>query len=113
MPSRESRKAAIRDFKLRPPNRGVFAVRCTASGHVWVGASPNLDAARNATVAALRMGSHRERAIQDAWNAHGEAAFQFEILETLDPDLVAMSVGDTLKAKKREWAERLSAPALL
>ncbi len=113
MSSRESRKAAIRNYKLKAPNRGVFVVRCRPSGRAWVGASPNLDAARNLTLATLRMGSHRERTMQDDWNTHGETAFQFEVLETLDPDILAMSVADALKTKKHEWAEQLSAPELL
>lgn len=113
MTSRQARKDAIAEFKQRDPSRGVFAVRCAPTGRVWVGASPNLDAARNSTWFMLRAGSHRERALQDDWNAHGEAAFQFEILETLDPDLLPMSVADALKAKKQEWAARLSAPTLL
>jgi hypothetical protein len=42
-----SRKDAIKEYKARAPNRGVFAIRCLASGGAWVGASLNLDASRN------------------------------------------------------------------
>ena len=47
MLSKEERKEVVRKFKERKPLLGVFAVRCTATGLVWVGASRNLDATRN------------------------------------------------------------------
>jgi hypothetical protein len=55
----------------------AFAIRCTASGRVWVGASRNLDATRNSFWFSLRHGSHPARSLQEEWDVHGEAAFQF------------------------------------
>lgn len=113
MTTKASRKDAIARYKQRELARGVFSVRCVPTGRVWVGASPNLEAARNSTWFMLRSDSHRARDLQEDWNAHGEGAFRFDVLETLEPDLLPMAVADALKAKKRQWAERLSAPALL
>jgi len=107
------RKAAIRDYKDRPPMGGAFALRCPASDRVWVGTSRNLDAARNGVLFILRQGQHRDRALQEEWTTHGEAAFQFEVLETLDADVSPYLVADLLKDKKREWATRLVARTLL
>jgi hypothetical protein len=107
------RKAAIREFKERTPSRGIFAIRCDASGRAWVGASPNLQAAENSLFFALRHASHRERSLQDEWTARGESAFHFDVVETLDEDTSPMLVNDLLKAKQREWVERLGARALL
>ena len=50
---------------------------------------------------------------QDAWNAHGEQAFAYEILETLDDDVSALMVRDILKEKKAHWSAEYGAPALL
>jgi hypothetical protein len=113
MDSKAARKEAIKDFKSQKPLRGAFAVRCTTTNHVWVGSTPNLNAARNAVWFTLRHGLHREKALQEEWNAHGEAAFQYEILEQLDDDVAPLSVRDLLKEKKAHWAAELSAPALL
>ena len=107
------RRAAIDEYKNRKPRRGVFAVRCTATGHVWVGASPNLEAARNGTWFTLRANAHRDAALQAEWRAHGEETFRYDVLEELDPDALPMSVSDLLKEKKREWASRERAPTLL
>lgn len=108
-----SRKAAIEEFKRRKPRRGVFAVRCDATGRAWVGATPNLEAAHNSLWFMLRLGSHRDAALQSEWRTHGEGAFRYEVLEELDPEILPMSVADTLKQKKQEWALKENAPTLL
>jgi len=108
-----TRKQAIRDFKDQPPSRGAFAIRCLPTQRVWVGASPNLGAVRNREWFALRQGQHRDKALQAEWTAHGEAAFQFEVLETLETDVLPLAIPDLLKEKKRDWAARLGAGTLL
>jgi hypothetical protein len=108
-----AKKEAIRKFKEQKPSRGVYAIRCTATGRVWVGSSRNLDATRNGAWFMLRTGSHIEKSLQQEWNSHGESAFQYEILETLEPDLHPMAVADLLKEKSGRWVEQLSAKPLL
>jgi hypothetical protein len=109
MNSKLDRKEAIRKFKEREPNRGAFAVRCTATNRVWVGTSNNLDATKNGLWFSLRIGAHQAKSLQSEWNAHGEAAFEYEILEKLASDAQPMLVGDLLKEKKSAWVERLAA----
>jgi hypothetical protein len=113
MPAHVDKKEAIRKYKELKPLLGVFAIRCTASGRVWVGASRNLDATRNGSWFTLRTGVHIEKSLQQEWNAHGEPAFQYEILETLDADVLPLAAGDLLKEKLSEWAARLSAQPIL
>jgi hypothetical protein len=110
---RADRKEAIRQFKERVVARGVFALRCLASNQIWVGTAPDLDARRNAIFFQLRHGAHRDRALQAAWTAHGHAAFQFEILETLDEDTSPLLVKDLLTQKSKDWLTRLGALPLL
>lgn len=108
-----NRKEAIQAYKERKIPRGAFAVRCTSSGSVWVGSSPNLDAARNGMWFALRAGSpFNNQALQKEWNQHGEPAFEFEILEKLEDDVSALALADLLKEKKRDWAAQLNAQPL-
>ena len=109
MESKAARKEAIRKFKERKPALGVFAVRCTACGRVWVDTSRNLEAAKNATWFCLRNGNHRDKSLQEEWNAHGEAAFQYEILEKLDEDVHPLAVADLLKAARSRWVAQLGA----
>jgi hypothetical protein len=111
MISHESRKAA-RQYKTRTSPRGVFAVRCVSTGNVCVGASPNLEAARNQIWFMLRHGLHRDQPLQGEWNACGEPTFQFEILETLEPDVAALLLRDLLNNRKDHWATELGASTL-
>lgn len=113
MESKVSRKEAIKEFKERKTALGVYAVRCTASGSAWVGSARNLGAARNGCWFALRSGGHREPSLQGEWNAHGEAAFTYEILETFDDDLHPMAVPDMLKARRAHWVAEVKARPLL
>jgi hypothetical protein len=78
-----------------------------------VGASLNLDATRNRAWFALRMGQHQDRSLQAVWHAYGETAFQYDVLEKLDDDVLPMAIADLLKEKMRAWAARLGAPTLL
>jgi hypothetical protein len=73
----------------------------------------NLDASRNRAWFALRQGQHQDRSLQAEWNAHGEAAFQYDVLERLEADVLPIAVSDVLKEKMRAWAARLAAPTLL
>jgi len=106
------RKAAIREFKERKVPQGIFAVRCTTTGQVWVESSTNLNAAKNALFFCLRLGSHYNKSFQAESNVHGEQAFQFEILEKLKDDESPMAVRDLLKEKKSHWVKQLNAKAL-
>lgn len=113
MLSKESRRETIRQFKEQKPARGIYAVRCTANGDAWVGGTRNLNAAKNGCWFSLRNGMHREPTLQNAWNAHGEAAFEYEIVEKLDEDVHPLEIDDRLKAAKKSWIERLKARPLL
>lgn len=105
----DNRKAAIRAFKERKVAKGIFAVRCTATGCVWVGASPNLDAWRNSLWFTLRQGTHPNKELQREWNAQGEAAFEYAVAETLAEDVSSLALNDLLKEKKGFWKQKLAA----
>jgi hypothetical protein len=112
MSAEVNRKEAIREYKMRRVSRGVFAVRCTVTSHVWVDSSPNLDGAKNGAWFQLHAGNYCDKTLQSEWNTHGENAFQFEILETLDDDVISLAVPDLLKEKKSQWAAQLGAKAV-
>ena len=109
MESKAARKEAIQKFKERKVALGVFAVRCTASGRVWVDSSRNLDAARNGNWFGLRNGSHRDKLLQQEWNSYGENAFQYEVLEKLEDDVHPLAVAARLKEMRSRWIAQLAA----
>jgi hypothetical protein len=105
--SKEERKEAIKKFKERKSLLGVFAVRCTATGRVWVGASRNLEATKNGSWFCLRTGSHPDKSLQEEWNVQGEPMFEYEVLDQLDDDVLPLGVADLLKEKRNRWIARL------
>ncbi len=86
--SGERRKAAVAAYRERKVEAGIYGIRCTASGQLWVGSAPDLSTIQNRLWFTLRQGSNPHRSLQQAWAAHGSEAFVFEIVERLinDPD---------------------------
>ena len=109
------RREAIRQYKERKAPVGIFALRCRATGAAFVGASRNLDGQRNSFFFGLRLGSHRNRDMQAAWNAQGgEESFEFSIVELLkDEDLGPIGRDTWLKTRERHWRETLGAQSAI
>ena len=63
---------------------GVFQIRNTVTGKVFVGSSVNLDAIWNRHHTQLKFGGHPNEALQADWNALGEGKFVYEILDTIE-----------------------------
>jgi len=107
------KKALARAWQERERSQGVFVVRCTPTGQVWVSSTRNLDSQKNAVWFMLRQGGHPNPKVQAAWREHGEAAFAFEIVEELSEDgFTPAGFNDRLKLRARHWREALCADAL-
>lgn len=107
------RKALVRDYRDRKVEAGIYAVRCAASGEVWVGATPDLATRQNGLWFTLRHGSHMDQALQAAWRVHGEPAFSFESVETIDDEALGpLGRASLLKERRKAWMERLDARGL-
>jgi hypothetical protein len=108
-----SRKAAIQAFKERKTPRGIFAVRCRATGTVWVDSAMDLDAAENRTWFVLRNGDAQiDKSIAVEFQTHGREAFTYEILEKLDDDVMPLAIRDLLRERKLHWLAQLGARKL-
>jgi hypothetical protein len=87
---------------------GVYQIRNTVNGKVLIGTSVDVPSILNRLRAQLRSGSHRNRDLQQDWNALGPDAFAFEILDTLPPsDRPAYDPSDDLRALEALWLEKL------
>jgi len=105
----EARRAATAAYKKRKVEAGIYAVRCEASGEVWVGAWADLATVQNRIWFALRQGAHPRRDVLDAWRRHGESRFSFEILETLEEEASPYVRAVQLKDRAQHWREKLAA----
>lgn len=107
------RKALLREYKERKVEAGIYAVRCTETGEAWIGATPDLSTRQNGVWFSLRLGSHREKSLQAAWNAHGAEAFAFEAVETVDVEgLDGVMRNAKLKDRRAHWIATLNATGL-
>ncbi|MBI1361914.1 MAG: GIY-YIG nuclease family protein [Alphaproteobacteria bacterium] len=106
-----TRKQIQRDYVERKRSMGVFAVRCAATGQAWVGATRNLENRQNGLWFTFKAGGAPDKALQAAWDAHGEAAFSYEPLEEIPLDN-PHAIGDLLTERAAQWREQLDAGEL-
>lgn len=104
----KSKKEINREYLERPKPAGVFQVKNTANGKLLLGSSLNLEGALNGHKFTLKIGSHRNKGLQNDWNEYGAESFVFEILETVqvreDPNY---NLGDELTLLEMIWLEKL------
>jgi len=95
---RSDRKAAAAAYREQKASAGVCAIRCAVDDRTWLVDSLTVDTCRNRLWFELRQGAHRDRSLQAAWTAHGEAAFDFEIVARLPADTSPLLLRTELKA---------------
>ena len=106
------RKELRRQYKETPRPAGVFVVRNTVDGRALVGTSVNLPGMLNRLRFQLEDHSSPFPELQADWDRLGEGAFEFEILDTLEPsDDLAADPAEDLAELLEMWLEKLSLPA--
>ncbi|HTO39574.1 MAG TPA: GIY-YIG nuclease family protein [Rhizomicrobium sp.] len=114
MLDKSQKREAARAYKERKTSPGIFAVRCTQTGDVWVGATRNLDTQQNSTFFTLRTASHTNKKLLAAFNQHGEDAFTYEAVEEIDAeDLTTYLLNAALKDREHHWRENLKAANII
>jgi hypothetical protein len=103
------KRATRSAYKSKKTPKGIFAVRCKATGDVWVGDSNHLDSQVNRIWFELRGGLHWNKSMQAVWNAQGEPEFAYEILETLDDEVAPLLLKDLLAERRKYWRQTLGA----
>ena len=102
------RKALIRAYKDARRPMGVFGVRNTVNGRMFIGTTVDLPSMLNRQRAQLRMGGHESKDLQRDWNTLGPDAFAFEVVDTLEvPDDPAYDASFDLKALGGLWFDKL------
>ena len=81
-----TRKDLINEYKNLVFRAGVFQIRNTANGKIFVEGSVNLDKIWNRHLSQLRFGGHPSQELQQDWKVFGEPQFVFEILGELATD---------------------------
>jgi len=108
----DERKTARAAYKERKTVAGIFAVRCAASGQIWVGQAPDLATIQNRLWFILRHGSSPHRSLQSAWTAYGPDSLAFEEVERLAEEDVPYLRQAALKERLAYWRDELGAERL-
>jgi group I intron endonuclease len=70
---------------MKVSEAGIYAIRHSDSGRLYVGSAVNIAARWRQHKSQLRRGLHHSRYLQAAWGKYGESGFVFEVLEVV-PD---------------------------
>ena len=106
------KKAAVAAYKDSKRAAGVYAIRCAASGEVWVGQGPNVEPVKNRVWFTLRGGNSPHRSLQKAWNDHGGESFAFEVLERVEEEASPYLLDGKLKERASHCRSALKAQSL-
>lgn len=105
----DRRKELKEGYKNNPPPMGAYLLRNKANGKVFVGGSLNLPGRKNSHYFQLKLNGHPNKALQADWNVYGEAAFSFEVLETLKAEALPRETWSEAVAElAAKWLERLA-----
>lgn len=97
-----------RMYKETRPDMGIYQIRNTENGKIYVGTSQNLEATRTSRMFQLRMGSAVfSRELQGDLNHFGAASFEFSVLGILDKEEARTSPERSLTKLKLKWLEKL------
>lgn len=107
------KRAAKAAYRERKSVAGIYAVRCAATGQVWVGHTPTLDTVQNRLWFMLRQKGHPDVALQRAWNEQNGAGFAFEELERVKEDDLSFTGDGALKERAASWRAKLGALDLI
>jgi len=104
------RKSRIREYRENPPEAGIYQIRNIATGRILVGSAVNLPGRLNRHRFQLNAGSHPSGELQADWKELGEAAFEFTMLDRLEPrDDPDYDPHEDLALLLTMWRERLAA----
>ena len=74
------------EYKKMKFRMGVFRIRNLKNGKIFIGSSPDLDAAWNSQRFQLEAGLHSSEELQNDWVVYGPESFVYEIIDELEQD---------------------------
>jgi hypothetical protein len=104
----KSKKDMLREYRERRKPAGVYQIKNTVSGRIFLGSSLDLDGVFNSHRFRLEAGLHPNEGLQKDWKEFGPDRFAFEVLETVPvKDDPPTAVEDELALLEEIWLEKL------
>jgi hypothetical protein len=101
-------KQLKKEYKDNPRPSGVFLIRNTVNGKVFVGTGLDINGIVNRHRFDLTKGSHHNKKLQAEWNEFGGEKFDFEIVDQISsPEGSASDPRADLKLLEELWFEKL------
>jgi len=104
----DKRKELINAYKQTTPPMGILQIKNKKNGKIFICSSVNIPGIINRYRFQLKLGSHKNRDLQNDWNEFGEDSFEFETLEAIEPKAdPGWKAVDELSKHKEFWLEQL------
>lgn len=71
---------------IKTRTSGIYRIRCTETGKIYIGSSADIDTRWYQHRLLLQRGKHHNNYLQHAWSKHGAEAFEFEVVECVEPE---------------------------
>lgn len=108
--SQKTRKELLAEYKERKVPMGVYQIRNTTNGKIFVGSSKDLIAIWNRNRLQLDVGNHPNTELQKDWKSLGEPGFAYEIVSELTPsvdDAPGKDYAEDIKELEKLFLEEL------
>ena len=102
---KEKRKKLVEAYKETKTYMGVFAVRNTVNGKIYIGSARNLKSRWLTLKGQLDDRWFANAALQADWNTYGAEHFVFEVLEDAATDTES-DPAFALKLMEKRWLEK-------
>ena len=97
-----------KEYKQKQNQMGVYQIRNMVNEKIFIGSSLNIPGIFNRQKFQLKMGNHRNKALQAEWNEFGSESFAFEVLDELTPkEDPAYNYREDLATLENLWLENL------
>ncbi|NQV65966.1 MAG: GIY-YIG nuclease family protein [SAR86 cluster bacterium] len=104
----KTRKELILEYKLAPKTMGVYRIRNAVNNKSYIAVSKDIRARFNRHRMSLKTRNERIKGLQADWIEHGEAVFEFEIVDLLEPlDQPGYDPTEDLKTLLSLWLAKL------
>ena len=101
----DRKKQLKQDYKEIKPVGGIFQIKNTSNGKVFLITTPNIKT-MNGQKFQLESHSHKNKDLQSDWDRFGKESFVFEVLETIEPD-DAVDTKLALKKLHENWLDKI------
>ena len=102
------KKELKKQYKQTAQPMGVFQIRNSVNGKIFIGKSKNLKSALNSNMFQLETGTHMNKSLQKDFKLFGKKCFLFDVLDYLEPkEDKKYDYTDDLKVLEEMWLEKL------